>query len=89
MNPALPRPAVAPASGSSDWPADRIAEARAVVADVAHHFDHLIRLACKVLIQHGEGDEVREDARRLLLILDARRPLHARRSDDDDAAVRR
>ncbi|MCV2449532.1 hypothetical protein [Paracoccus sp. DMF] len=89
MNPALPRPAVAPASGSSDWPADRIAEARAVVADVAHHSDHLTRFACKVLIQHGEGDEEREDARRLLLILDARRPLHARRSNDDDAAVRR
>ena len=89
MNPALSRPPFVPVSGSGDWPADRVAEARAVIADVAHHSDHLTRFACKVLIQHGEGDEEREDARRLLLIVDARRPLHARRSDADDAEVRR
>ena len=29
----------------ANWPANRLAEARAVVADVAHHSDHLIRLA--------------------------------------------
>ena len=33
-------------SHSSAWPADRVAEARAVIADVAHHSDLLIRLAC-------------------------------------------
>ncbi len=71
------------------WPAKRLAEARAVIADVAHHSDHLIRLACKVLARHGEGEEEREDARRLLLILDARRPLRARRNGDDNAEVRR
>jgi hypothetical protein len=31
----------------STWPADRLAEARAVIADIAHHSDHLIRLAWK------------------------------------------
>ena len=36
---------------SSAWPADRVAEARAVIADVAHHSDLLIRLACNVLAQ--------------------------------------
>ena len=35
------------------WPAARLVEARAVVADVAHHSDHLIRLACNVLVTHG------------------------------------
>lgn len=89
MNRALPRPPLVPASGSGDWPADRVAEARAVIADVAHHSDHLIRLACQVLGRHGQGEEEREDARLLLLILDARRPLRARRADDDDAEVRR
>lgn len=89
MNPALSRPPFVPVSGSGDWPADRVAEARAVIADVAHHSDHLIRLACHVLAQQGEGEEEREDARRLLLILDTRRPLRARRSDADDAEVRR
>lgn len=39
---------------SSAWPADRVAEARAVIADVAHHSDLLIRLACNVLAQHGD-----------------------------------
>ena len=38
----------------STWPADRLAEARAVIAAVAHHSDHLIRLACNVLVAHGE-----------------------------------
>lgn len=82
MNPALPRPPFVAASGSSDWPADRLAEARAVIADVAHHSDHLLRLACHVLAQHGATEDERSDARLLLLIVDARRPLRDRRNDD-------
>lgn len=50
---------------SSAWPADRVAEARAVIADVAHHSDLLIRLACNVLVQHGETPGERADAQRL------------------------
>jgi len=57
---------------TSDWPADRVAEARAVIADVAHHSDQLIRLACHVLARHGVTEEERSDARLLLLIVDAR-----------------
>ncbi|MCQ0090923.1 hypothetical protein FGD77_21885 [Roseovarius sp. M141] len=53
---------------------ERRREARAVVADVAHHSDHLIRLACNVLIRHGETPQEREDARILLVVLDARHP---------------
>ncbi|WP_347268704.1 hypothetical protein [Paracoccus sp. (in: a-proteobacteria)] len=89
MNPALPRPPLVPASGSGNWPAGRVAEARAVIADIAHHSDHLIRLACRVLVRHGATEDEREEARLLLLIVDARRPLHARRSDDDNAELRR
>ena len=59
----------------SIWPADRLAEARAVVADVAQHSDHLIGLACKVLVAHGETAAERKDARVLLLVIDARRPV--------------
>lgn len=66
------------------WLADRLAEARTVIADVAHHSDHLIRIACKVLMQHGETGAEREDARLLLLILDAQHPHRARRNNDDD-----
>ena len=74
---------------TSDWPADRLAEARAVIADVAHHTDHLIRLACKVLVTHGETAAEREDARVLLVVIDARRPIRtAQRQDDAGRAAR-
>lgn len=64
------------------WRCDRLAEARAVIADVAHHGDHLIRLACKVLIAHGETAIEREEAQRLLVVIDARRSIcRAQRED--------
>ena len=72
---------------NSDWPADRVAEARAVIADVAHHSDHLIRLACNVLATHGDTAAERKDARVLLVVIDARRPVrHAQRDDQWRAA---
>ena len=66
-----------------DWPTDRLAEARAVIADVAHHSDHLIRLACRVLVTHGETAAEREDARVLLVVIDARRPIRTAQSHGD------
>ena len=57
------------------WPADRLTEARAVVADVARHSDHLVGLACNVLAAHGETATERKHARVLLLVIDARRPV--------------
>ena len=73
------------------WPAERLAEARAVIADVAHHSDHLIRLACRVLARHGESDAERREAQVLLLIVDARTPQshgrHQRPDADDDPEV--
>ena len=51
--------------------------ARIAVADVVSHSDHLLRLACNVLVQHGETPEEREDARILLVVLDARSPVRA------------
>ena len=72
---------------SPAWPAERLAEARAVLADVAHHSDPLIRLACGVLIQHGETADEREAAQRLLVVVDARRPIH-RAQHEDGARVR-
>jgi len=66
------------------WTAERLAEARAVIADVAHHSDHLIRLACNVLTAHGESENERRDARALLFVIEARCPgrhRHAQRAD--------
>lgn len=57
-----------------DWIDERRREARMVVADVAHHSDYMLRLACTVLAQHGETPEEREDARLLLVVLDAKTP---------------
>ena len=54
------------------WIAEKLREARMVVADVAHHSDHLVKLSCKALLQHGESEEEREDARILLTIVEAK-----------------
>ena len=73
---------------SSAWPANRVAEARAVIADVTHHSDLLIRLACNVLVQHGETPGERADARRLLVVIDARRPVRRAKREDQGRAAR-
>jgi len=62
-----------------DWIDERRREARIVVSDVVNHSDHLLRLACNVLVQHGETAEEREDARILLVVLDAKSPGRAER----------
>jgi hypothetical protein len=72
---------------TSDWPADRVAEARAVIADVAHHSDHLIRLACNVLATHGDTAAERKAARVLLVVIDARRPVQRAQRDDQERAA--
>ncbi len=66
-----------------DWIDERRREARIVVADVVHHSDHLIRLACKVLVQHGETRREREAAQILLIVLDAKSPGRAERHRPD------
>lgn len=71
----------------SDWPAHRLAEARAVIADVAHHSDHLIRLACNVLTAHGDTAAERENAQRLLVVIDARRPVRRAQREDNGRAA--
>ena len=73
---------------TSAWPADRVAEARAVIADVAHHSDLLIRLACNVLALHGETPGERADAQRLLVVVDARRPVRRAQREDQGRAAR-
>ena len=78
-----------PGRCQTNWPADRVAEARAVIADVAHHSDHLIRLACNVLVAHGVTATERKDARVLLLVVDARQPVRqAQRRDQHEGSAR-
>lgn len=66
-----------------EWIDDRLREARIVVADVISHSDHLLRLACNVLVKHGETEKEREDARILLVVLDAKSPGRADRHRPD------
>lgn len=78
-----------PGRRPTNWPADRLAEARAVIADVAHHSDHLIRLACNVLAAHGDTAAERKDARILLVVVDARQPVRqAQRRDQRKGLAR-
>lgn len=72
----------------TDWIGERLREARLVVADVVHHSDHLIRLACKVLAQYGETQEEREDARILLVVLEAKTPGRGRDDQPDPEGTR-
>ena len=70
------------------WLGDRLTEARAVIADVAHHSDHLIRLACNVLVAHGQTTTERKDASVLLVVIDARQPIrNAQRRDHSDGVA--
>ena len=82
---------MAPLSQPHPWPRARVAEARAVIADVAHHSDHMIRLACNVLAAHGETDAERREAQALLFVVDARCPGRHRRAQrpDPDPEVQR
>lgn len=73
---------------NDDWFAPRRGEARAVIADVAHHSDQLIRLACNVLARHGETPAERADAQRLLAVVEARRPVRRAQREDQGRAAR-
>jgi hypothetical protein len=66
-----------------EWVDERRREARIVMADVVNHSDQLLRLACNVLVQHGETPEEREDARILLVVLDAKSPGREKRHRSD------
>lgn len=78
-----------PGRRPTNWPADRLVEARAVIADVGHHSDHLIRIACNVLVAHGVTAAERKGARVLLLVVDARQPARqAQRRDNHEGSAR-
>ena len=76
-----------PVRRPTNWPADRVAEARTVIADVAHHSDHLIRLACNVLVTHGDSAAERKGARVLLVVIDARRPVRRAQREENGRAA--
>ena len=78
---------ISPVRLPAPWLGARLAESRAVVADIARHSDHLIALACNVLAAHGQTEAERKDARVLLLVIDARRPVRRAQREDADRRI--
>ncbi|MFV0382585.1 hypothetical protein [Paracoccus sp. (in: a-proteobacteria)] len=46
----------------SDWPAQRLTEARSIVADFVHHPDSLIILACRAIAACSPDQQERREA---------------------------
>ena len=57
-----------------EWHKDRLAEARGVVADIAHHPDTLVLLACRVICTHTLDPLERVEALGLMRILKTSTP---------------
>jgi hypothetical protein len=46
---------------AAPWPADRLSEARAILADIAHHPETRLVLAARVIVRHSRDEaECRE-----------------------------
>ncbi len=59
-DPGCESPAAAPCP--ADWPAQRLAEARGIVADFVHHPDSLIVLACRAIAAHSADPQEGREA---------------------------
>ena len=58
---------------SPDWPAERLAEARGIVADFVHHPDSLIVLACRAIAAHSVDPQEGREALALAGLLIGRK----------------
>lgn len=61
----------------ADWPAQRLAEARGIVADFVHHPDSLIVLACRAIAAHSRDPHEGREALALaglLIAVSSRKP---------------
>lgn len=61
-----------PKDTSEPWPAERLREARGILADVAHHPDTRLVLAARIVITHSRDEAERNDASALQRLLDKR-----------------
>lgn len=63
MNAMTPIPDVgSETTSTTDWPTQRLAEARGIVADFVHHPDSLIVLACRAIAAHSLEEQERREA---------------------------
>ena len=70
-DPGCESPAAAPCP--ADWPAQRLAEARGIVADFVHHPDSLIVLACRAIAAHSVDPQEGREALALAGLLIGRK----------------
>ena len=56
------------------WQRDRLAEARAILADATHHRDSLNLLACRVVLKLSPDLKERAEARALIRLLEGGAP---------------
>ncbi len=61
-------------TAQSHWHQARLIEARGILADIAHHPDTLVLLACRVLCTHGPNSVERADALGVMRLLDKHPP---------------
>ena len=61
-------------SRPQQWHEDRLSEARGIVADVAHHPDTLVLLACRVICAHSLDPLERVEALGLMRVLATSKP---------------
>ena len=58
----------------ASWQRDRLAEARAILADATHHRDSLNLLACRVILNLSRDRRERADACTLIRLLEGGAP---------------
>lgn len=64
-------------TSAPDWPIQRLAEARGIVADLVHHPDSLIVLACRAIAAHSADPQEGREALALaglLICVSKRKP---------------
>jgi hypothetical protein len=84
--PATETPSAPKGTAHSHWRQERMLEARGVLADIAHHPDSLVVLACQVICAHSPEPGERADALGVLHLLSAHPPETASAAPNGGAA---
>jgi hypothetical protein len=84
MQPIHDAPSASTRNTQADWQQERLNEARGILADMVHHPDTLVVLACRVVCGRSEDATERTDALGLMRLLNAQhhtqRPTQRRRA---------
>lgn len=67
-------PSASTCNAQLQWRHERLIEARGVLADIAHHPDSLVSLACQVVCAHSPEPDERADALGVMRLLGGHLP---------------